>query len=129
MSVFELRTAETTTSACPQAIGTISQTTAAEPEGTTAPPSGGLRDAALASVVAGIAFGVLIQFVMGSMATIGALFTFGQESVALGWASHMLLSLVFGLLYAVLTWSRSLADYAAAPGPGLALGGGYGFAL
>ncbi len=98
-------------------------------DGATARPSGSLRDAALASIVAGITFGLLMQFVMGVMATIGALFTFGQEGLLLGWGTHMVLSLVFALLYAVVTWSRSLADYASAPGPGLVLGAAYGVVL
>lgn len=87
------------------------------------------RDAAIASIVAGIAFGVLIQFVMGAMATIGALFTFGQEGLVIGWVTHMSLSLVFALLYAVLTWSNKLDAYASELGTGIALGGAFGLAL
>lgn len=107
----------------------MSEATAADVDAEATSTSADLRGAAVASVVAGIAFGVLIQFVMGSMATIGALFTFGQEGLVQGWVTHMFLSLVFGLLYAVLTWSDSLAGYASEASTGLALGAGFGIGL
>lgn len=107
----------------------MSQATAAETEGEPASTSGDFRGAALASIAAGIAFGVLIQFVMGAMATIGALFTFGQEGLLLGWVTHMILSLVFALLYAVVAWAEALEEYASGVSTGLALGAAYGIVL
>lgn len=107
----------------------MSEATASEVGGETASTSGDLTGAALASIVAGIAFGLVIQFVVGSMAIIGALFTFGQEGLLQGWATHMILSLVFALLYAVITWSESLSGYAGEPKTGFALGAAYGSVL
>lgn len=107
----------------------MSEATTTGAEVATPNTTGDLKSAALASVVAGIAFGALIQFVMGSMATIGALFTFGQEGLLQGWVTHMILSFVFALLYAVVTWAGVLEEHASGPSTGLALGAAYGLVL
>lgn len=87
------------------------------------------RNAAVAGVAAGVVFGLLIQFGLGRMTTIGALVTFGEESLAVGWSAHLVNSLVFALVYALATRVERLRDRANAPITGAATGAAYGFGL
>lgn len=86
-------------------------------------------NAAVSGVAAGVVFGLLIQVGLGRMSTIGALVTFGEESLAIGWAAHLVNSLVFALVYALGTRARSVRPHANAPVTGAATGAAYGFAL
>jgi Mg/Co/Ni transporter MgtE len=53
-------------------------------------------------LVAGVNMGVLLQFVLGVMPAIGALYTLGDPSLTVGWTAHVVHSLLFGALFAVL---------------------------
>jgi hypothetical protein len=86
-------------------------------------------NAAGAGVAAGVVFGLLIQLGLGQMTTIGALVTFGEESLAVGWAAHLVNSLVFALVYALGTRAERVRTHASVPVTGAATGVAYGFAL
>jgi len=85
--------------------------------------------AALAGVAAGVAFGLLIQFALGRMTTIGALFTLGEESLVVGWAAHLVNSAVFALVYGQVTRLDGVRAHADGPATGVAVGAAFGFAL
>jgi uncharacterized membrane protein YagU involved in acid resistance len=55
-------------------------------------------DALISGLTAGAAFGLLMQFVLGVMATVGGLYT-GQPSVAVGWVVHLAHSMIAALIY------------------------------
>jgi uncharacterized membrane protein YagU involved in acid resistance len=91
---------------------------------------GGLfLQATLAGLAAGLVFGLVIQFALGRMTTIGALYTFGEESLVVGWTAHVVNSVVFALVYALVTRLDVLRQYADRPTAGVGAGGVYGFAL
>jgi hypothetical protein len=91
---------------------------------------GGLYvEAAVAGVIAGVVFGLIIQFALGRMTTIGALFTLGEQNLAVGWAAHLVNSAIFALVYALVTRLAALRARADAPATGLVTGAGYGFVL
>lgn len=54
--------------------------------------------AVVASLVAGVAMGGLMQFVMGVMPTVASLY--GYETVAAGWVAHLFHSVVFAIFFA-----------------------------
>lgn len=85
--------------------------------------------ATVAGLAAGLVFGLLIQFALGRMTTIGALFTFGEESLLVGWLAHAANSVVFALVYALLTRAESLSAHADRRLSGAGTGAAYGFAL
>jgi len=59
----------------------------------------------LAGLIAGIPFGLLIQFVVGAMGAMGALWGFPMN-IGAGWVIHLVNSIVFGLVFAwILSWS------------------------
>ena len=82
-----------------------------------------------AGLVAGVAFGLLIQFVLGRMVTIGALYTFGEPDLAVGWAAHVGNSLLFGGIFGLLVLSRRLGPYLARVPTAVAGGVGFGLVL
>jgi hypothetical protein len=49
-------------------------------------------------IVAGVGMGLLMHFVMNAMPLIGGLY--GQPTVAIGWAAHLVHSIVFALIVA-----------------------------
>jgi hypothetical protein len=67
-----------------------------------------LSKAVVAGVVGGIAFGIPLQFVIGRMGAIGALYTLGEPSVAVGWAAHLVHSAIFGLVFGLVTEGEPL---------------------
>lgn len=83
--------------------------------------------AAIAGLAAGIVMGLLIQFVMGIMPVIGALY--GFPSLTAGWIAHLFHSVVFALVYAAVVGQPPLSGYAARITSGAGLGAVYGFAL
>jgi hypothetical protein len=87
------------------------------------------RDAALAGVTAGVVFGLLIQFGLGRMTTIGALVTLGEGNLAVGWATHLVNSSVFAMVYALGTRVEPFRTHAGVSASGAAMGAAYGFAL
>lgn len=83
--------------------------------------------AVLAGVGAGIAMGLLIQFVMGIMPIIGALY--GVESLAAGWIAHLLHSVAFALVFAAVVSRPPLSEYAESTASIAGLGLAYGVVL
>lgn len=55
--------------------------------------------AAAAGVLAGLGFGVLIQFGLERMGAIGAIYTLGTPNVSVGWVAHVVHSALFGALF------------------------------
>ena len=82
------------------------------------------RSATIAALFAGVVMGLMIQFVMGIMPVIGALY--GAPGIVTGWIAHLFHSVVFGLVYAAVVSRSSLANYATGAGSGAALGALYG---
>lgn len=60
-------------------------------------------------LVAGISMGLIMHFVMGAMPLIGALF--GQPTVLGGWIAHLLISVVFALLFAAVVARTAFREY------------------
>jgi len=92
-------------------------------------PYATLAQGAGGGLLAGLLFGVLLQFGLGRMVTVGALLTLGEPSLTAGWAFHTVNSAVFGGLYALLTLWRRVRPLATTPASGAALGAGYGTLL
>lgn len=91
---------------------------------------GGLYvDAAVAGLAAGIVFGAVIQFVLGRMTAVGALYTLGEPSLSVGWVAHMGHSALFAIIFGLVTRVGALREYVRAPTTGLALGVAFGAAL
>jgi hypothetical protein len=55
--------------------------------------------AAAAGILAGLVFGVLIQFRLERMTAIGAMYTLGEPSLTAGWIAHMFHSALFGAFF------------------------------
>jgi riboflavin transporter FmnP len=68
-----------------------------------------LGRAVVAGVVGGIVFGIPLQFVIERMPAIGALYTGGDPSVAVGWVAHLIHSAIFGLVFGLLTEADAIA--------------------
>lgn len=62
-----------------------------------------LSRALVAGVIGGIVFGIPLQFVIERMAAIGAMYTFGEPSVTVGWVAHIGHSALFGVIFGLLT--------------------------
>lgn len=76
-------------------------------------------------LVAGIGMGLIMHFVMGAMPLIGGLY--GQPTVAIGWAAHLVHSIVFALVFAAVVMRTSLREYGLLGMIGL--GAAYGIVL
>lgn len=83
--------------------------------------------AVLAGMLAGVAMGVPMQYGMGIMDVVGALY--GSQDVATGWAAHMFHSVVFALAFAGLVSLPRLRDRAHEVRTALPLALGYGVVL
>jgi hypothetical protein len=59
--------------------------------------------AVLAGVVGGIVFGVPLQLLIERMGAIGALYSGGEPSIAVGWVAHLFHSALFGVLLGLAT--------------------------
>lgn len=84
--------------------------------------------AAIAGVVAGLVFGLLIQFRLERMQAIGAMYTLGSPSLSIGWIAHLVHSALFGAIFAILV-GYGLAEYARKPTTAVPLAAAYGVAL
>lgn len=82
---------------------------------------------AAAGLVAGLAFGLYLQFVLGVLAPRDAVA--GPETVALDWAVHLFHSVAFALVYAGAVSLPRLADLADRVATGVVLGAGFGAVL
>lgn len=60
-------------------------------------------------LVAGVAMGLIMHFVMGAMPLIGALY--GQPTVVAGWIAHLFHSVIFALLFAAVIARTSFREY------------------
>lgn len=72
--------------------------------------NGDWTSAGIAGVIAGVAFGLLIQHALGAMKAVGALV--GVPGVVTGWIVHLALSIGFGLLFAGIVDFDPLERYA-----------------
>lgn len=68
------------------------------------------RAGALAGLVAAVPFGLMIQFLLGVMGAVGALWGF-PGNVGAGWVIHLVNGVVFGLVFAWLLSTDALAGY------------------
>ncbi len=66
-----------------------------------------------ASLLAGVAMGLLYQFVTGEIPVIGALY--GVGTVPVGWITHLFHSVVFGLLFAAICSRPAVSGRASGP--------------
>ena len=83
--------------------------------------------AILAGLGAGVVMGLMIQFVMGIMPVIGALY--GAGGLVTGWVAHLVHSVAFALVFAAIVSQPPLAKYADSPGTAAGLGLVYGVVL
>jgi hypothetical protein len=84
---------------------------------------------AVVGVVAGLAFGVLLQFVVGRMTAIGAMYTLGEPSLTIGWVAHVFHSGLFGAFFGLLADTGRLRDVATNLVPATGLGVAYAAGL
>lgn len=97
--------------------------------GSPARDSSAITRAALLGVLAGVVFGILIQFRLERMTAIGAMYTLGDPQLSVGWIAHLGHSALFGAVYGLLVDRELFDTVATRPTTGLLLGGGYGVAL
>lgn len=86
-------------------------------------------NAIVAGIAAGLVFGLMIQFVLGRMTTIGALYTLGEPSLSIGWIAHVVHSAVFAIVYALVTRLDPVQAYADRATTGVVTGAAFGFLL
>lgn len=77
-------------------------------------------DAAVAGVTAGVAMGVVMQYLLDDMPTVGGLY--GVEAAPVGWATHLFHAVLFALAFAALGSTEELRGYAGSPVTGVGLG-------
>lgn len=65
-----------------------------------------LQHGLVGGLVAGVVFGLMIQFALDRMTAIGAMYTLGDPSLSVGWVAHILHSVLFGAFFAVLGGPR-----------------------
>jgi hypothetical protein len=82
---------------------------------------------AIAGLVAGLSFGLYLQFVVGVLPPREAVV--GPEALAFDWAVHLFHSLAFALVYVGVVSLPRVARFADRPATGSVLGAGYGVAL
>jgi ABC-type uncharacterized transport system permease subunit len=84
------------------------------------------RRAAVAGLLAGLAFGAMVQVGLNRMTAIGALYTLGEPSLSVGWLAHLAHSVAFGTLFALVVdvarRHRLADDVLTGPAMGLASG-------
>ena len=91
--------------------------------------SSAIRLGAAVGLLGGVVFGVMVQFGLERMGTIGAMYTLGEPSVSIGWVAHLVHSVLFGAAFGLLI-DRPLFDDAAASLPGgIGVGLAYGGVL
>ncbi|WP_435319998.1 hypothetical protein [Haloarchaeobius sp. TZWSO28] len=83
----------------------------------------------IAGLVAGVAFGLLIQFQLGRMTAIGAMYTLGEPSLSLGWVAHLIHSALFGALFGVVVDREPLREKIGAYHVGAGTAVAFGVAL
>lgn len=96
---------------------------------TTAVDPGRSNETYVNAAVAGIVFGLIIQFVLQRMTAIGALYTLGEPSLSIGWIAHIAHSGIFAVVYAMGTRYGPLPGLADSPLTGVLTGAGFGLLL
>lgn len=81
----------------------------------------------LAGIIGGIFFGAIIQFWMGVMTDVGALY--GAHSIVRGWIAHLFHSIVGAMILTGIVKQTPLRKYTTKPSGKMAIGLMYGFAL
>lgn len=66
-------------------------------------------EAVISGLVAGVFFGLMMQFGLGVMPTVGALYT-GQANLLIGWIAHLAHSAIAGLVFAFLLASSDTLE-------------------
>lgn len=82
-----------------------------------------------AGLVAGVLFGLLAQFGLERMGTIGAMYTLGDPSLSVGWVAHLVHSALFAAVFGVVADEAVDAARLRDPPTAVVLGLGYGTAL
>jgi hypothetical protein len=80
-----------------------------------------------AGVVGGVGFGLVLQFGMGAMPTIGSLY--GQPNVLGGWIAHLVHSVIFAVIFVAAITRTGLRRYAGSGARIVGLGAAYGALL
>lgn len=93
------------------------------------PTSALLLYGSLSGFLAGVVFGVQIQFVLGVMPAIGAMYTLGEPSLTVGWVAHVVHAIGFGVFYAFVASHSGISDYTFDPKYGILAGVLFGFVL
>ncbi|MDY6780870.1 MAG: hypothetical protein SV760_10120, partial [Halobacteria archaeon] len=83
--------------------------------------------AGVAGMLGGIGMGLVMQFVMGIMPVVGALY--GSKGVATGWLAHLFHSLVFSLVFAAGVSFDPVKKHAGEFPESVGVGAGYGVVL
>ncbi|WP_439028043.1 hypothetical protein [Haloarchaeobius sp. DT45] len=83
----------------------------------------------IAGLVAGGVFGLLIQFQLGRMTAIGAMYTLGEPSLSLGWVAHLAHSALFGALFGLIVDREPLREKMGAYHVGAGTAVSYGITL
>jgi len=82
-----------------------------------------------AGLVGGAVFGLLIQFLLGRMVVVGALYTLGDPSLTVGWIAHLTHSGLFGAVFALLSVSDRVGAALRTPRTAVPAGLAFGFVL
>ncbi|MDZ7745820.1 MAG: hypothetical protein U5K28_04585 [Halobacteriales archaeon] len=91
-------------------VVTLLRTTEQAPESDQPGVSGeSIRNATVAGLVAGVAMGLILQFVAGQIGIIGALY--GIQTLAVGWVTHLFHSVVFATVFVAAVTVDSLKQY------------------
>jgi len=67
------------------------------------------KHGAVAGLVAGVPFGLMIQFVIGAMPNVAALY--GLQGIVAGWVVHLVQAAVFGSIFGELSRLVDLQPY------------------
>lgn len=81
----------------------------------------------LIGVIGGVPFGLIIQFWMGNMIDVGAMY--GDHSVIRGWIAHLFHSIVGAIVFTGVVSHTRLKNHAIAPSRKVAVGVVYGLVL
>jgi len=84
---------------------------------------------AVVGVLAGLAFGAIMQFALGRMTAVGALYTLGEPSLSVGWVAHLAHSALFGAIFGLLADTAAVREHARRLAPAAALGAAFATAL
>lgn len=107
----------------------MSTHTSSEESVTDLAPTAVVGRAAVVGVLAGVAFGVVMQFVLGRMTAVGAMYTLGDPSLSIGWVAHLGHSALFGAIFGLLADTGAVRERARRLAPAAGLGAAFATAL